>query len=86
MIHQLKTLPEYFKHSWAGWKTFEIRANDRKFEVGDEVVLSETIEGTDDRYMNRTIKGIITYLTDFKQQDGYVVFSYKEIGRWPSNG
>lgn len=41
MIHALKTLPEFFKASAAGVKSFEIRKNDRPYQIGDYVALNE---------------------------------------------
>lgn len=76
MKHTLKTRPEYFQPAWVGSKTFEIRNNDRKFAVHDEIVLEE-IEGADHEYTGRTIEGVIEYITDFEQKPGYVVFSYR---------
>lgn len=40
-IHKLKIRPEYFKAVSAGEKKFEIRKNDRDFNVGDFLVLRE---------------------------------------------
>lgn len=42
MRHELKTDPEVFDAVIAGTKTFEIRKNDRNFQVGDELVLRQT--------------------------------------------
>lgn len=41
MIHELKTLPEYFSAVKKGLKKFEIRKNDRNFKVGDTLILLE---------------------------------------------
>ena len=41
MIHNLKTWPEYFKLMIEGKKTFELRKNDRDFQVGDRLDLLE---------------------------------------------
>jgi len=78
MKHELKMEPRYFKVAWAGKKPFEIRKNDRAFEVHDEVVLQEC-EG--EEYTEREIHGVIEYLTEFGCQPGFVAFSYSEIGR-----
>lgn len=86
MKHELKTLPGYFKRSWIGDKTFEIRKNDRNFQEGDEVVLMEwepqVTQDTSDNpgepfageYTGREIEGFIRYVTDYEQKPGYVVF------------
>lgn len=80
MKHKLKVQPQYFKALWCGDKTFEIRKNDRNFEERDEVVLQE-IEWAGHDYTGREIEGLITYMTDFEQKPGYVVFSFRETRR-----
>ncbi|MEG0259568.1 MAG: DUF3850 domain-containing protein [Lysinibacillus sp.] len=35
--HDLKILPEYLEAVVSGKKTFEIRKNDRDFQVGDRI-------------------------------------------------
>lgn len=42
-IHELKTDADVFQQVWEGSKTFEIRKNDRDFQVGDMLVLHETL-------------------------------------------
>lgn len=72
--HQLKILPQYFQSVAIGDKSFEIRKNDRNYKVGDNIVLSEYEEG---QYTGRNILAKITYITDYEQKDGYVVFGIK---------
>lgn len=84
MKHELKTRHKFFRSLWAGTKTFEIRNNDRDFTVDDEVELIEiqdTDLGTEHVPTGREIRGWITYLTDFEQKPGYVVFGIKESYR-----
>lgn len=50
MIHELKTLPEYFEAAMSGSKTFEIRRNDRDFRVGDYIALNEYLPDITDPY------------------------------------
>ena len=42
MNHELKTDPEPFNDIIEGRKTFEIRWNDRNFQVGDRLILRQT--------------------------------------------
>lgn len=74
MCHSLKINIEYFEEILRGNKNFEIRYNDRDFKVGDTVILKEITK--DRKYTGREIKGIITYITGFKQKNGFVVFSF----------
>lgn len=41
MTHALKTWPQFFKAVVSGEKTFEVRKNDRNFQVGDKLLLQE---------------------------------------------
>ena len=59
--HYLKTWPEFFQAMKSGKKTFELRKNDRDYEVGDTLVLQEyePIEGC---YTGFELKREVTYL------------------------
>lgn len=59
MIHELKTLPEYFEAVRKGDKTFELRKNDRDFKVGDHLALNEW-DG--EKYTGRALLAKITYM------------------------
>lgn len=80
MEHQLKCWPEYFQAAWVGDKTFEIRKNDRNFKERDEVSLLE-YDPKEEDYTGRTIHGMIRYITDYEQKEGYVVFALTEMYR-----
>ena len=41
--HILKTDPDVFELSWKKKKLYEIRFDDRNFQVGDELLLVETV-------------------------------------------
>ena len=43
--HTLKTESAFYKEIEAGRKTFELRVNDRDFQVGDIVILKEVFDG-----------------------------------------
>ena len=59
MIHNLKILPEYFTAVACGAKTFEVRKDDRPFNVGDILELQE-YDG--EIYTGRTLDVIATYI------------------------
>lgn len=69
--HNLKTLPSYFQAVIEGRKNFEVRSNDRGFQVEDFIVLHEW-DGC--IYTGRQTTPIrITYMTDFGAMAGMVV-------------
>jgi ASC-1-like (ASCH) protein len=80
MRHNLKTWPEYFQAVVDGKKTFEIRKNDRGFQVGDELLLQE-YDPKEEAYTGRQAIAVVRYMTDFGQQDGYVVMAI-EVKAW----
>lgn len=72
MEHKLKIQQKYFEPVIQGKKRFEIRKNDRNFKVGDIVVLEEIDENN--AYTGDSFKTKITFITDYQQKNGYVVF------------
>ncbi len=83
MHHELKIMPVYFQPVLDGTKTFEIRDNsDRNFQEGDAVTLNEW-DG--ERFTGRNAKRLITFVTDYAQQLGYVVFGMKEVSEPDEN-
>ncbi|WP_047999400.1 DUF3850 domain-containing protein [Lactiplantibacillus herbarum] len=71
-VHELKIAPEYMAAQLAGIKNFEIRYNDRDFQVGDQLRLREW-DGS--KYTRREITAYVTYITSYQQKPGYVVMS-----------
>lgn len=77
-FHQLKCHPEYFEAVRSGLKTFEIRYNDRDFKVGDGIRLRE-FNPTVKKYTGQDLFVKITYISGFKQKNGYVVLGIKRL-------
>ena len=81
MIHELKILPEYFEAVCKGSKTFEVRRDDRGFEVGDIIKLKEWTKG---KYTGREITVKVTYIlrdSDYCK-DGYCILGTRLFGYW----
>lgn len=77
-LHELKTWPEYFRATLSGLKKFEIRKNDRKFKVGDTLILFEFDPKERKRkYTGRHIRCKIIYLLDDPKfiKEGFIVMS-----------
>lgn len=76
-LHELKIYPKYFEDVLNGSKRFDIRKNDRKFQVGDKVLLKEW---DNIKYSGRSIYAEIIYITDDRfhgLKEGYVVLGIK---------
>ena len=83
MTHELKILECYANAKVSGDKLFEIRNNaDRGFQKGD-LVKYKVVGSFDIRYEydheidNKTYE--ITYVTNYEQKDGWVVFGEREV-------
>lgn len=77
--HILKTEKEYFQEHLKGVKNFEVRLNDRDFQVGDQVCLQEVEGGVGTGRMGKVCK--IVYILrggQFGLNHEYVVFSMVE--------
>lgn len=74
--HELKILPEYFSAVAKGLKTFEIRKNDRDYQVGDLLDLKEW-NGED--FTGYSVLMQVTYITDYAQVDDYVVLGIEKV-------
>ena len=74
MVHGLKIAPNYFAKVVTKEKSFEVRYNDRNFQVGDILKLMEYTEGS---YTGRFVYVKVTYiLRDFEGlQPNFVVLS-----------
>ena len=77
-VIDLKIEPKYFEAQEKGNKNFEIRKNDRGYRVGDVLWLKE-YDPEKKQYTGNTLKRKITYITSYKQQEGYVVLGTKQL-------
>ena len=72
MLHELKTYPKYFQETIEGNKLFEIRKNDRNFQVGDVLLLKEW---DNIKYTGSEVGAMVRYILDDKfigLAEGYV--------------
>ncbi|MEG0297664.1 MAG: ASCH/PUA domain-containing protein [Clostridium sp.] len=58
-IHELKILPKYFNDIWSGRKNFELRKNDRGFNIGDTLILKGFEDGD---YTGDALEVVVTYI------------------------
>lgn len=83
-LHHLKCVDPYFTDVWEGRKTFEIRRNDRDYQIGDVVILQRY-----DPRLSTWLSGVIVakvgYVLEhaeaFGVAKGYVVLSLYGITR-----
>ena len=82
MIHELKCWPAYFQAVWDDKKTFEVRKNDRDYQVDDKRVLREWNPKTEE-YTGSGLVVKVTYVFYDPQflKDGYVILGIKKICR-----
>ena len=62
-VHELKTSPCYFQDVCDGIKPFEVRVNDRDFQIGDTLLLKE-YDATTCHYSGRETCKMVVYLLD----------------------
>lgn len=78
-IHELKTWPEYYEAVALDKKRFEVRKDDRPFEVGDTLRLMEW-NPKSGHFTGRKIDRGVTYiLRGMGLQDGYCAMSLTRI-------
>jgi len=83
-LHALKTWTEFFDAVADGSKTFEIRKNDRGFQVGDTLILRDW-DRNKGQYTGRKLKVEVTYITDGGTlgclAPGHVCMSIRKVDR-----
>jgi hypothetical protein len=81
MRHELKTWQTYWNLVNAGAKTFELRFDDRDFQVGDILVLKEYLQFSG-VYTGRVCERIVTSKMNGPKpglSKGYCILSIKEV-------
>lgn len=80
MTHLLKLADQYWEAVRNGKKTFEVRYNDRGFQVGD-IVRFRRVNSGEEMWLDFIISYLLTH-DDFPQgiPEGWCVFSIKR--RW----
>lgn len=78
--HYLKIVQPHFNNVASGLKTFEVRKNDRDFQVGDRVVLEEYVP-LRRAYTGERVTVEITIILESINgiEDDYCVFGFKKI-------
>ena len=89
MEHELKTDPEVFEAKMQGVKPWDIRRNDRNFQVGDTLRERETkhswafmLSGCPLEYTGREIRERVTYILRGPQygfDSGYCIMTTERI-------
>ena len=77
MEHIIKILPQYFTPAADGTKPFEVRQNDRGYQKGDTVFMEEIVSAVNPKHTGRVIKAIVTYVTNYGQPKGQVIFGFR---------
>lgn len=79
--HELKTINPHFEKVWIGEKTFELRKDDRGFEVGDTLLLQEYCPKAG-KYLGRTIEKKVAHILrnarDFGLSRGFCILSFTD--------
>lgn len=83
MVHYLKIKPEYYKDVECGLKTFELRKNDRDFQVGDILMLIKLDgEGNETDQVTRVrVTYILKDCPQYGLKDGYAILGINADSR-----
>lgn len=74
-IRKLKIERQYFDLVKSRIKTFEVRKNDKNYQVGDLLVLVVFENG---RWTSERVYVRVIYMTDYEQKQGYVVLGIEK--------
>lgn len=75
--HELKIQPQYMEAVLTGRKTFELRKNDRDFQVGDTFILREWENGAyTGRHFIQAISYVLKDCSEYGLDDRYCIFCW----------
>ena len=79
--HRLKTWPEFFAAVRSGVKTFELRRDDRGFEIGDQLFLEE-FNPANNKYTGNIETRDVSYVArnlpeEFGLKTGYGILGFE---------
>ena len=74
--HYLKILPEYYEAVLCGNKTFEVRFNDRDYQINDVLHLQEWNQN----YTGRELVKVVSYILDNSDycKEGFVILGLRD--------
>ena len=83
--HKLKTWPDPFHAMWEGLKTFELRKDDRGFQVGDTLLLQEWDSSIRRPYTGAWIRATVIFILQSGPfpglESGHVIMSILITGK-----
>lgn len=82
MIHQVKCEHQFFEDVIRGNKLFEIRKNDRNYQVGDYLAMNELTEDKTE-YTRRSAMFVIDYVMDSEKSNFTIAYNYVVLGLRP---
>lgn len=79
-VHHLKSWTPYFQDIKSGVKKFDVRKNDRDFQVGDTLILNDFNENTG-RYTGAWLPKQITCKLEDERfvKEGFVILGVEDI-------
>jgi len=86
-FHTLRIFPNFYQDIMDGIKSFEVRKNDRRYRVGDVLILQEYYEQKNGgEFTGRIIEKFILYRLDGDDfegiEKGYCVLGLGAVPRW----
>lgn len=79
-VHYLKTWKPFFQDVKSGMKQFEVRKNDRDYQVGDTLILNEVDQNTEKHTGDWVAKSVVYKLDDTRfVKEGFIILGLQDI-------